>query len=243
MAFFATVDNGSIINRFSQDIQLVDAELPISLLNTAANTLVAIAQAIMLLPASYWLAVTYPFLVGTLYSVQKYYLRTSRQLRFLDLEAKSPLYSHFMETIAGLVTIRAFSWQDDLIRVNERSLDSSQRPFYLLYMIQRWLNLVLDLMTSGLAIVLTAVAIATKGSSGTGFAGIALYNIMTLSNAMRAAVNVWTILETSIGAVSRIRNFQEQTASESLPRESKTPPENWPSLGELRLENVTAAYS
>ncbi|KAJ5778147.1 P-loop containing nucleoside triphosphate hydrolase protein [Penicillium odoratum] len=30
-------------------------------------------------------------------------------MRFLDLEAKSPLYSHFVETFSGLVTIRAFA--------------------------------------------------------------------------------------------------------------------------------------
>lgn len=45
----------------------------------------------MILPASYWLVFTYPFLVGVLYLLQRYYLRTSRQLRYLELEAKSPL--------------------------------------------------------------------------------------------------------------------------------------------------------
>jgi len=31
-------------------------------------------------------------------------------MRLLDLEAKSPLYSHFIESLSGLVTIRAFGW-------------------------------------------------------------------------------------------------------------------------------------
>lgn len=31
-------------------------------------------------------------------------------MRILDLEAKSPLYSHFIESLSGLVTIRAFGW-------------------------------------------------------------------------------------------------------------------------------------
>lgn len=31
-------------------------------------------------------------------------------MRLLDLEAKSPLYSHFIESLSGLVTIRAFDW-------------------------------------------------------------------------------------------------------------------------------------
>jgi hypothetical protein len=41
--------------------------------------------------SSPYLAISYPFLVILLYVVQKFYLRTARQLRLLDLEAKSPL--------------------------------------------------------------------------------------------------------------------------------------------------------
>lgn len=242
LSFFAVTDTGAIINRFSQDIQLIDAELPIAFLNVAANGFVCIAQAIMILPASYWLALTYPFLFGALYAVQKYYLRTSRQLRFLDLEAKSPIYSQFLKTLSGLTTIRAFSWQDDLVRLNDRRLNSSQKPFYLLCSVQRWLKLVLDLMAAALAIVLTSVAVSSRGSLSAGFAGIALYNIMSLSAAMKAAVNVWTILETSIGAVARVKSFGETTASENLPTESEIAPENWPEKGSLVLSNVTASY-
>jgi ATP-binding cassette subfamily C (CFTR/MRP) protein 1 len=47
--------------------------------------------------------------------LQKYYLRTSRQMRLLDLEAKSPLYSHFLESLTGLVEIRAFGWRDNFL--------------------------------------------------------------------------------------------------------------------------------
>lgn len=242
MLFFASTDVGSIINRFSQDIQLIDAELPIAFLNVCANAFVVVAQAIMIIPASYWLVLTYPFLFGILYGVQKYYLRTSRQLRFLDLEAKSPLYSQFLETLSGLTTIRAFSWQDKLVMLNDQRLDRSQKPFYLLFSVQRWLNLVLDLITCGLAIVLTAVSINLRGHVSAGFAGVALYNIMTLSAAMKAAVTVWTVLETSIGAVARVKSFEETTPSENKPEESEHAPESWPSLGALELRGVSASY-
>jgi ATP-binding cassette, subfamily C (CFTR/MRP), member 1 len=242
MSFFATTDVGSIINRFSQDIQLIDAELPIAFLNTCANGFAVIAQAIMLIPASYWLVLTYPFLFGILWAVQKYYLRTSRQLRFLDLEAKSPLYSQFLETLGGLTTIRAFQWQDELVSLNDRRLDFSQKPFYLLFSVQRWLNLVLDLITSALAVILTAVSINLRGQVSPGFAGVALYNVMTLSAAMKAAVTVWTVLETSIGAVARVKSFDETTPSEHLPEETGSLPDNWPGKGAIELSGVAASY-
>ena len=37
MSFFATTDTGITINRFSQDLQLIDMDLPISALNCAAS--------------------------------------------------------------------------------------------------------------------------------------------------------------------------------------------------------------
>ncbi|KAK0389505.1 hypothetical protein NLU13_3080 [Sarocladium strictum] len=185
LSFFGSTDTGAIISRFSQDMQLIDAELPIAFLNVASNVFVVVAQAIMILPASYWLALTFPFLVGVLYATQKYYLRTSRQMRLLDLEAKTPLYSQFLETLGGLATIRAFSWQNHFIDLSDERLDRSQNPFYLLYGIQRWLNLVLDLIAAALAVVVTGVAVATRGEAmrtSSGFTGVALFNIMSLSD-------------------------------------------------------------
>ncbi len=44
-----------------------------------------------MLTASPYIAISYPFLGLLLYIVQRFYLRTSRQLRLLDLEANSPL--------------------------------------------------------------------------------------------------------------------------------------------------------
>ncbi|KAK1724964.1 P-loop containing nucleoside triphosphate hydrolase protein [Colletotrichum acutatum] len=229
LSFFAATNTGSIVNRFSQDIQLIDAELPISLLNVAANGLICIAQALMIIPASYQVIAVFPFLGGILWVIQRFYLRTSRQLRFLELEAKAPMY--------GLSTIRAFGWQKDLTNLMRDRLDTSQKPI-----IQRWLTLVLDLTVAALAIVLISVAVALRGRVGAGFAGVALYNIMGLSSAMKAAITVWTVLETSIGAVARVKTFAEQTPAESQAQESQTPPDSWPESGAISFHNVTASY-
>jgi ABC-type multidrug transport system fused ATPase/permease subunit len=91
LRFFTTTDTGVITNLFSQDLNLVDTELPNSLLMTMFFMFQAIGQAAVMLTSSPWLAVSYPFLGALVYIVQKFYLRTSRQLRLLDLEAKSPL--------------------------------------------------------------------------------------------------------------------------------------------------------
>lgn len=124
------------------------------------------------------MAITVPGLVAAVYVLQKIYLRTSRQLRYLDLEARSPLYSHFTETLSGLSTIRAFGWQEAETARNIKYLDASQRPFYLLFCIQRWLTLVLDLMVAGLAVIVIALAVCLRSSTAVGLLGVSLNNVL-----------------------------------------------------------------
>lgn len=175
--------------------------------------------------------------------IQKYYLRTSRQMRILDLEAKSPLYSHFIESLSGLVTIRAFGWSDEFMAQNLAFLDTSQKPYYLLFCIQRWLALVLDVMVAILAIILMVLVVRLRGSIAPGYVGLALLNVMGFSESLAWNVRQWTALETSIGAIARIKNFAEFTPNENLACEDQDVPENWPASGAVSLRNVSAAYN
>jgi ABC-type multidrug transport system fused ATPase/permease subunit len=91
LSFFAKTDIGAVTNLFSQDMGLIDNELPISVANLALDTCNAVGMAAVIASASPYLAITYPPVLVILYFLQKFYLRTSRQLRLLDLEAKAPL--------------------------------------------------------------------------------------------------------------------------------------------------------
>ena len=124
------------------------------------------------------MAATIPLLIFVIWGLQHVYLRTSRQLRLLDLEARSPLYSHFLESLNGLSTIRAFGWKQESKETNKRLLDYSQRPYYLLYCIQRWLNLVLDLIVTAEAVLVVGLALGLKSSTTAGLLGVSLNNIL-----------------------------------------------------------------
>ncbi|KAH8760348.1 P-loop containing nucleoside triphosphate hydrolase protein [Diaporthe sp. PMI_573] len=221
LSFFSTVDIGITTNRFSQDIILIDGDMPMSLLETLSAGLVAVIQMIFIAVAAPYVAIAYPFLPACLYFVQSFYLRTSRQLRFLDLEARSPLYTQFLETIQGLATIRSFGWAGKAIEKNHDLVDASQRPVYLLYMVQRWLQLVLELIIAVTAILLVA--------------------LMSLSQELKMIVINYTNLETSLTAISRIRSFEKETPTENLEHHTDPPP-HWPQTGRIQLDAVTATY-
>ena len=188
-----------------------------------------------------YMAVLVPFAIGFLYCLQLFYLRTSRQLRFMDLEAKSPLYTHLLETVQGISTIRAFGWAPSTLITGLNFLDMSQRPFYLMASIQQWLQLVLDLFVSGLAVLFVGIAVSTTSSSA-GSIGLALLNILTLSQSLIMIVFVWTELETSLGAISRLREMETTTPVEAKECEVLVPEKIWPQSGKVVLENITASY-
>ena len=56
-------------------------------------------QAVLLFIAQKWLALTLPIFLIIVYIVQKIYLRTSRQLRFLELESHAAVFSSFLESV------------------------------------------------------------------------------------------------------------------------------------------------
>jgi hypothetical protein len=49
-------------------------------------------------------------------------------------------------------------------------------------------------------------------------------------------------LETSIGAVSRLKSFGEKVRSESLDGEDVKPPREWPLRGAIEISGVSASY-
>lgn len=174
--------------------------------------------------------------------IQKYYLRTSRQVRLLDLEAKSPLYSHFIESLSGLATIRAFGWSDAFVEQNLALLDHSQKPFYLLFCIQRWLALVLDLMVTVLAVIMMVLVVKLRNSVDSGFVGLAILNVISFSQSLAWIIRQWTALETSIGAISRLKSFTTTTPSENLAGEDQAVPDSWPENGGIEFRNLSASY-
>ncbi|RYO90331.1 hypothetical protein DL766_003489 [Monosporascus sp. MC13-8B] len=240
LRFFTAMDTGVVTYLFSQDLNLIDTELPRALLNTLFCVFLAIGQAAVMLTSSPYMAIGYPFLGVLLYIVQRFYLRTSRQLRLLDLETKSPLYTHFLDTLKNITTLRAFGFLPDDVQKNVRLLNTSQRPAYLLVMIQQWLNLVHDLVVMVMAAVLTALAVRLH--SNTGFTGASLVTLMNFGENLSGIAIFYTMLETSIGAIARLKTFNENVKPEDRDEEDIVPPEHWPQSGVVELKGVSASY-
>lgn len=213
VSHFDSIDHGVTLNRFNQDMQLVDYALPLAVVNTFLFASICLVQAIIISATTNYMAVAIPFCLGVIYFIQMFYLRTSRQLRLLDIEAKAPLYTNLKETILGLSTIRAYGGEFGLFlkHTQRQYLDDSQQPIYLLYTVQRWLSLVLDLLVTGLATLLIVLAVQLKSGLSGADMGVALVNLTSFNQYLTMLVRCWASMETSLGAIARIRGFSRDT--------------------------------
>ncbi|KAK0640764.1 P-loop containing nucleoside triphosphate hydrolase protein [Cercophora newfieldiana] len=242
LLYFSTTDTGVILNRFSQDMRLVDRQLPPAVLAISNQIFKLLVQCVLLFSAQKLMTLTLPICVATVYFVQKIYLRTSRQLRLLDLESQSAVYSSFLESVEGVTTIRAFGWEKQAEQANIRALDKSQKPDYILFCLQQWLGIVLDLMVAAIATGLIALALFLKGTTTAGQIGMALNIVLVANSTLLSLVTSWTNMEISLGAISRLKSLETKTPREDKPDENHTPTGPWPSSGALEFDNVTVAY-
>ncbi|KAK1544257.1 hypothetical protein CPAR01_04890 [Colletotrichum paranaense] len=275
LSLFTKTDTGSITTRFSQDVGLIDRSLPLALVISLASFFTCVGKAFLIASASWYIAISFPVLILIFYYIQRAYLRTSRQLRLLDLEEKAPVYlgdekekanqslsksTHFLETLSGLPTIRAQALTHPSVTHAHALIDRSQRPFYILLLTQQWLTLVLDLTTTALALLVVGLAVHLRDTVSVALTGVSLVQLISFTETLKLLIQFWTSLETSIGAVARIKNFAEETPDETeadaLRREAlmirsaaggQQSPEativhGWPSRGAIEINNIVASY-
>lgn len=203
----------------------------------------AVSKAILVIVFSRYLATMAPFVLGLLYLLQAFYLQTSRQIRLLEIEAKAPLYTHFIESVDGAATIRAYGWQSQYQERNYKFIDQSQRPAYLQYCIQTWLAFMLDMIVAIIAAVLVTVVTIWKDKFSPGSIGVSLVSVMTFSFVLMRMIKAWTMMESSIGAVARVKRFVAETESEEKSDRETRATEDWPPQGNIEFKNLIAAHS
>lgn len=107
-------------------------------------------------------------------------------------------------------------------------------------MIQQWLNLVLNLVVAVIAAVLTTLAVQLHSNSG--FTGASLVTLMSFGDNLSGIVIYFTRLETSIGALARLKTFNDTVKPEDKNEEDLVPPKDWPQKGVIDMKAVSASY-
>ncbi|KAG0347383.1 hypothetical protein BG004_007885 [Podila humilis] len=242
MSFFDTTSSGKIVNRFSHDIHEVDFELPLALLNFIFIVMGMIVIYAFSIAASPYFAIIMIPIGYIYYLLGGFYLVSSREIKRLDSAARSPMYAHFNETLAGLATIRAYS-DGNRFNISATSLlDRSQQTSYIANASARWLQLMMEMVSLVVLLSVGLLAITQRSSSGNSIFPIVLSRIGDLTTTMSRFLQMVCTLENTIVSVERLREYSELApeARDVIP-DSETDPA-WPQQGAITFDNYSTRY-
>merc|ERR1739848_318081 len=122
----------------------IDEQLPftfgmlLTMLLTSLATLVIISFVTPL-----FLVLVFPLAYVYRYT-QQYYIASSRELKRLDSVSRSPIYSHFTETIDGVSVVRSYGMIDTFSETNRSRVDKNQQAYFCFQLSNRWLAVRLE---------------------------------------------------------------------------------------------------
>ncbi|MEW5303174.1 MAG: hypothetical protein WDW36_005892 [Sanguina aurantia] len=241
MSFFDSQPTGRLLNRFTKDTEAVDINVSSSV-NSALSTFVSAAMSVVVVIVVSPLVTIALFPLGFMYHrVQKLYIASTRELKRLDSVAFSPIFQHFNESLTGLITIRAFRKQHQFTKKNRDSLNHSNRAYWPIQVVNRWLSVRLELM-GACVVFLAAVTVSVVLPRNSGLAGLAITSALNLTGIMNWMVRQVTELEVSMNSVERLIEYNTLD-EEALPViEGSRPPTSWPTAGAIVVSNLEVRY-
>ena len=242
MSFFDTTPLGRILNRFSKDIDIVDNQIPMNLrnmMNTSLNVLGTVFVIVFAMPL--FIAVILPVSV-LYYFVQKFYVATARQVKRMESISRSPIYTHFGETISGASTIRAYNRAKDFIVENESRIDRNQLSYYPSYVANRWLSVRLETIGNFIIMFSALFAVLSRGTIDPGLVGLSLSYSLNVTGALNMLVRMSSEVETNMVSVERIQEYQEVPQEAPFEVPENDPGSEWPEHGVVKFDNYQTRY-
>ena len=131
--------------------------------------------------------------------IQRYYLRTSRELKRLESVSKSPIFAHFQESLGGLTTIRAYRHQNRFLLENEWRVDGYMQAYFPSISANRWLAIRLEFIGSFIilaAATFAIVAVTSGGGLSPGMVGLSMSYALQITQSLNWIVRLTVDVET-----------------------------------------------
>ncbi|XP_077285786.1 multidrug-Resistance like Protein 1 isoform X3 [Arctopsyche grandis] len=240
--FFDTTPSGRILARFSKDIDVLDTSLPREISDCIYCVYEVIATLVVI-------SISTPTFIGIIipigfvyYFIQRFYVATSRQLKRLESVSRSPIYSHFGESVTGASTIRAYGIQDRFMEESEDKVDYNQVCYYPSIIANRWLAVRLEMIGNLIILFSALFAVLGRDSINPGLVGLSVSYALQITQTLNWLVRMTSEVETNIVAVERIKEYGE-TAQEAPWEISETAPKaDWPLEGQVTIEKLVMRY-
>ncbi|RYR13167.1 hypothetical protein Ahy_B04g070294 isoform L [Arachis hypogaea] len=174
---------------------------------------------------------------------KKYYIASSRELTRLDSITKAPVIHHFSETISGVMTIRGFRKQGAFCQENLDRVNASLRMDFHNNGANEWLGFRLDFTGVVFLCIATVFMIFLPSAIiRPEYVGLSLSYGLALSSLLSFTISMTCSVENKMVSVERIKQFTNLPSEAPWTIPERTPPQDWPSHGNIELDNLQVRY-
>ncbi|XP_021555017.1 cystic fibrosis transmembrane conductance regulator [Neomonachus schauinslandi] len=261
MSTLNTLKAGGILNRFSKDIAILDDLLPLTIFDFIQLLLIVIGAMVVVSALQPYIFLATVPVIAAFISLRAYFLHTSQQLKQLESEGRSPIFTHLVTSLKGLWTLRAFGRQPYFETLFHKTLNLHTANWFLYLSTLRWFQMRMEIIFVIFFIAVTFISVLTTGE-GQGTIGITLTLAMNIMGTLQWAVNSSIDVDSLMRSVSRVFKFIDMPTEESKPPTKSFRPskdaqlskvlitENhhvrdnniWPSGGQMTVKDLTAKY-
>lgn len=243
MSYIDTTPVGTIINRFSKDIDILDNELPMNL-NFSMNQLFSIIgiliMAIIYLP---WFAIATPFLCFFFIVIIDIYQTTGREVKRLESVQRSFVVNNFQEVMSGLSTISMFKMEELFIFKNDYTTNKQNEATIVFQGLQRWSSNWVMLLAVIVTILICLMCVCGVFSIGAAATGVLINYIIELCSSLRNLLVQTTELENFMNSTERVADYATELKQEATYKDDSTDPgAQWPSHPSISFNNVSMRY-
>ncbi|XP_037318940.2 ATP-binding cassette sub-family C member 3 isoform X2 [Pungitius pungitius] len=241
-SFYDTTPLGRIINRFSKDIYIIDEALPSTVLMFLATFFVSLSTMIVIVSSTPIFAIVIVPLAIIYIFVQRFYVATSRQLKRLESVSRSPIYSHFSETVTGSSVIRAYGRHSAFVLMSDMKVDENQKSYYPGIVSNRWLGVRIEFIGNCMVLFAALFAVTGRENLNPGLVGLSVSYALQVTMSLNWMVRMTSDLENNIVAVERVKEYSETKTEAPWEVEDKKPPPDWPTEGKVEFQDYSVRY-
>ncbi|XP_061188834.1 multidrug resistance-associated protein 1-like [Saccostrea echinata] len=242
ISFFDTTPSGRIINRFSKDMESIDIVFPWHLEMVMFCFISLLGVLVAITYSSPWfLLVAIPISI-LYYLLLNFYLPTSRQLRRISSNNRSPIYSYFSETLAGASVIRAFGKENEFMSELQRRVNDFHQVKWAEISVDGWRSIHVGILGCSVILAASIISVATRNSISAGMAGLSISYSLSVTNLLGLLVYALNTVETNAVSVERIAEYTDKASEADLVNADHRPPEDWPCQGQVILTSYSTRY-
>ena len=139
--------------------------------------------------------------------VQRYFVASMRQLKRLESASKSPVLSHFGESLTGVSSIRAYGAERRFVRAMQEHIDNNLVFYLPNFIANRWLALRLELIGNLVSVLAALFAVLARDSISAGLAGLSITYSLNVAQSLNWVVRMSADFETNIISIERIKEY------------------------------------